>query len=310
MRRNAERAGAGMLRNVRIGQPQRHAGALRGDGGEVQAQRAGNIQRHAAQQRLALAGVIGQRQRAGGRGSIEMEPVQPLIAGGDAGAQAQIGIRHEGHAAVTAAVGERQVRRGNRRQERRSAGAVTSAVIGEARGDVDIRARVQRQVRRQQRTGGEGGRAGEAERAARQLCRHDGLHGAARQSGRGQFIGGDRARGAEGLQAGRWRSGKHRRRRANRGKPRGQDRSVLEITHHQPLLGAPLLVARKYQTGRSGPRKTRGFLRLSCHRRHLQCRNVAPPPHGRFTAKTRAFSCPWWNLGQIWELFRPSPPFS
>ena len=51
----------------------------RGDAGDVQAQRAGDIEGQAAQQRLALAGVIGQRQGPGGRAGIEMETVQPLV---------------------------------------------------------------------------------------------------------------------------------------------------------------------------------------------------------------------------------------
>ena len=79
MRGRGQRLGAGPGRDAGgIAEAQRHAGALADDGRNIQAQRARRIEGNAAQQRFALAGVIGQRQGAGRRAGIELETVQPL----------------------------------------------------------------------------------------------------------------------------------------------------------------------------------------------------------------------------------------
>ncbi|MCX7281517.1 MAG: hypothetical protein NTX21_08190, partial [Alphaproteobacteria bacterium] len=67
-------------------------------------------------------------------------------------------------------------------------------------------------------------------------------------------------------------------------------------------IGPPLLVARKYQTGGSDPRKTSYFLRHSCHKPSLQCRNAAPRPHGRLGEKFTTFHALGKILARKWNF--------
>ena len=121
MRGRGQRLGAGPGRDAGgIAEAQRHARAFADDGRNIQAQRARRIEGNAAQQRFALAGVIGQRQGTGRRAGVEFETIQALAGNRDAGPQAQIRIRREGHAGVAAAIGQAQIGRGDRRQKRLS----------------------------------------------------------------------------------------------------------------------------------------------------------------------------------------------
>ena len=182
-----------------------------------------------------------------------MKAVQALAVQRCAQAHPHIRCRHEGHARIPPAIGEIEERGAYRRQERR--GRCGGFAIGEARGDVEARTRIQRQVRRQHGTGAEGrqqrraiGGIGQACAAVIQRRFHGGLQRIAGDAGGGQLIGGDGVGGGEGLQAGRRRIGVrrpgHDHRRSD-SKPRGNHRSVHKPFHCQPLGRGPSVSGKK-----------------------------------------------------------------